>query len=133
MLESYDIHCLKISVHLLRIDFVNIFNIEKGFYILKSFRLVSLLEGLSYLVILSVTIEIISRNYVFSLGILHGILFLTYLLLSLNTSHKQGWSMITWLLIFLASIIPFAFIAVDYYLRKEMREELSTNDRQSHT
>jgi len=89
---------------------------------LKSFRLVSLLEGLSYLVILSVTIGLISRDYVFYLGMIHGVLFILYLLLSLHTSHKQGWSMLTWLLIFLASILPFAFIGVDFYLRKEMKK-----------
>ena len=85
---------------------------------MKAFRILSALEGLSYLLILSVTFEFISRDYVFPLGIGHGILFLGYLILSLRVSHKAGWSIITWLLIFLAAVIPFAFIPVELFLRK---------------
>jgi integral membrane protein len=86
---------------------------------LKAFRLVSLLEGLSYLLILSVTLGAVGREYVFPLGIGHGILFLVYIVFSLQTSHKQGWSVMVWLLVFLASIVPFAFIAVELFARKE--------------
>jgi len=90
---------------------------------LKIFRFASLLEGISYLIILSVTLDLISRDYVFPIGITHGALFLTYLILSLHASHKRRWSVIAWLLIFLASIVPFAFVAVELFLRKEQREE----------
>lgn len=72
--------------------------------------------------ILSVTVGIISRDYVFPVGATHGALFIAYLLLSLQASHKRGWSVIVWLLIFLASIIPFAFIGVEFFLRREVRE-----------
>jgi integral membrane protein len=92
---------------------------------LKYFRVISLLEGISYLVILSVTFEIISRDYVFTLGMTHGVLFIAYLIFSLQASHKQGWSIIIWLLIFLASIIPFAFIGVDIFLQKEMKKQMA--------
>lgn len=88
---------------------------------LTYFRVASLLEGISYLVILCVTFGIISREFVFMLGMVHGVLFLVYFVLSLMTSHKQGWSIITWLLIFFAAIIPFAFLAVDVFLQKEIR------------
>lgn len=87
---------------------------------MKIFRLASLLEGSSYLLILSVTLGIISRDFVFSLGIIHGVLFIAYLMLSLNVSHKQSWSVVVWLLVFFASIVPFAFIAVELFLRKEL-------------
>ncbi len=86
---------------------------------LKFFRIVSVLEGLSYLAILSVTAGLVSRDYVFALGVLHGILFLTYLIFSLQVSHKKGWSILIWLLVFVASIIPFAFLVVEYYLRRK--------------
>ena len=88
---------------------------------MKYFRVASLLEGASYLAILSVTAGLISRDYVSVIGAAHGVLFILYLLLSLQASHKQGWSVITWLLIAFASVVPFAFIAVEVYLRKEMR------------
>lgn len=86
---------------------------------LKFFRFVSVIEGISYLVILSVTLEVISRQYVFSLGITHGLLFIVYLISSLMLSHKLKWSVVIWLLVFLASIIPFAFIPVEFYLKKK--------------
>jgi len=81
--------------------------------------LASLSEGISYLLILSVTLGIISRDYVSLLGAVHGVLFIAYMMLSLNVSHKQNWPVVIWLLVFFASIVPFAFIAVELFLRKE--------------
>ena len=85
---------------------------------LKIFRTISILEGLSYLVILSVTLNLISRDYVFSLGMAHGVLFMIYLVFSLLVSNQKNWSILIWSLLFLASLIPFAFILVEIYLRK---------------
>lgn len=87
---------------------------------MKVFRLVSLLEGISYLLILSITLGIISREYVSLLGAAHGMLFIAYLLCSTFTSHKRNWPVTRWLLVCIASLIPFAFIAVEAYLRKEL-------------
>jgi integral membrane protein len=93
---------------------------------LLAFRLISLLEGISYLLILSVTLGVIDREFVFSLGLAHGVLFMAYMMLSLNVSHKQSWSVVTWLLVFFASIVPFAFIPLELFLRKQLlTEELS--------
>ncbi len=89
---------------------------------LNVFRMVSLIEGLSYLAILSITAGIISRDYIFYLGMGHGVLFILYLVLSLQVSHQHKWSIIVWLLIFIASVIPFAFIAVDIYLKKQLHQ-----------
>ncbi|MCL6415087.1 DUF3817 domain-containing protein [Aestuariirhabdus sp. Z084] len=94
---------------------------------MKAFRWVSWLEGLSYLLILAVTIGFISREYVFPLGIMHGVLFCAYLVLSLQVSHKRSWSIFGWLLVFLAAIVPFAFVAVELYLRKLLRAD-NAND-----
>mgnify|MGYP001049092639 CR=1 FL=1 len=88
---------------------------------LKLFRLASLAEGLSLLIILSVTIGFISRDHVYVLGMTHGVLFLIYCALSLVVSHRQKWSVVTWLLTVLASLIPFAFIPVELFLKKEIR------------
>lgn len=89
---------------------------------MKLFRLVSLSEGISYLLILSVTLGFISRDYVSVLGMAHGVLFMAYMMLSLNVSNKQNWSVAVWLLVFVASLVPFAFIAVEFFLRKEAGE-----------
>lgn len=87
---------------------------------LNIFRASSFLEGLSFLLILSVSIGWIGREQVFYLGMTHGVLFLAYVVLSLVVSHRQGWSLIQWLLVFLAAVVPFAFIAVDLFLKKEI-------------
>jgi len=82
------------------------------------FRIISVLEGLSFLIILSVTLGFIDREFVFVLGMAHGVLFVCYLIFSLIVATKRNWSLIIWLFVFLASLIPFAFIAVELYLRK---------------
>lgn len=92
---------------------------------LKFFRMVSIVEGLSFLMILCVTFGIISRDFVFQLGMFHGVLFMVYLVLSLLVTDKKGWSILVWLTLFLASIIPFAFIIVELFLQKE---SMVTND-----
>ena len=86
----------------------------------KCFRVISLLEGLSFLVLLSVTLGLVSRDFVFQLGMIHGVLFMVYLLMSLIVSNKQQWSLVTWLSLFIASIVPFAFIAVEVFLSKKL-------------
>lgn len=84
----------------------------------KIFRATSLLEGISYLIILSVTVGFISRDYVSTLGMVHGILFLIYIVLSLIISNKKQWPIITWFGLFVAALIPFAFLSVEYFLKK---------------
>lgn len=88
---------------------------------LKVFRVASLLEGLSYLVILSVTIGLIPREHVFTLGMVHGGLFVLFVVLSLLASHQSKWAVWQWLLVFLSALVPFAFIPVELFLQKEIR------------
>ncbi|GHA13918.1 hypothetical protein GCM10008090_24620 [Arenicella chitinivorans] len=87
---------------------------------LQFFRVVSLIEGLSYLLILCVTLGVINRELVFYLGMGHGILFLLYLSLSAVVSHKQSWPIVIWLLVIVASVIPFAFIPVEIFIKREL-------------
>jgi len=86
---------------------------------LKLFRILSVIEGISFLVILSVSLNFFSREYVFILGMTHGVLFVVYFIFSLVVSRRQGWPVTIWLLLFFASIIPFAFILVEIFLRKK--------------
>lgn len=92
---------------------------------LKFFRVASLVEGTSYLLILCVTLGFISRDYVASLGMGHGVLFIVYLLLSILVTRQQGWSIRVWLLLFLSAFIPFAFVPVEMFLQKEIRKHQS--------
>lgn len=87
------------------------------------FRVISLVEGLSYLLILCVTLGFISRDFVYFLGMGHGILFLLYFFLATLASHKQAWSVVVWLLILTAAVIPFAFIAVEFFIQKEFAKK----------
>ena len=91
----------------------------------KSFRSISIMEGLSFLVILSVTTGWISRDYVYYLGMTHGVLFLLYLVFSLVVATKEDWSLKIWLPVFLASLCPFAFIPVELFLKKSSTEKHS--------
>lgn len=91
----------------------------------QTFRAISILEGLSYLVILSVAFGIIGRDYVFQIGMTHGVLFLLYLLFSLVVCNQYRWSLMTWLPLFIAAIIPFAFIPVEMYLRRATANQLA--------
>jgi len=90
---------------------------------LKYFRAVSILEGLSFLAILSVTLGLVSRDFVFQLGMIHGVLFMLYLLLSLVVSNTQHWSLKIWLPLFIASLIPFAFIPVEIFLSRTVSQQ----------
>lgn len=89
---------------------------------LKFFRVASLVEGCSYLVILCVTLGLISRDFVATLGMVHGVLFIVYVLLSLVVAYKQGWSVTVWLLLFVSALIPLAFIPVELFLQKELKK-----------
>ena len=85
---------------------------------LRFFRALSIVEGLSFLVIISVTMGVVSRDYVFPIGMTHGVLFLLYLVFSLLICNQQNWSLKIWIPMFLASIVPFAFLPVEFFLRK---------------
>lgn len=87
------------------------------------FRIISLLEGLSYLAILSVTLGFISRDYVSSIGMTHGILFMIYIVQLFNLSNTENWSSRQQFGLMLASVIPFAFIPAEIYLSKTKQEK----------
>lgn len=90
---------------------------------LKYFRIISVVEGLSFLAILCVTLGIISRDFVSYLGMFHGVLFMLYIALSFVVANKNGWSVLSWIALFLASIVPFAFIIIELFLRKESAKQ----------
>ncbi|MDP2562651.1 DUF3817 domain-containing protein [Psychrobium sp. 1_MG-2023] len=85
---------------------------------LTLFRAVSLLEGLSYIAILSITMGFVSREFVSQVGMAHGILFMMYVFLSMQVCNKQRWSGKVSTLLFLASLVPFAFIPVELFVKK---------------
>ena len=86
---------------------------------LKFFRVTSMVEGFSYVAILCVTIGFLSRDFVSYFGLFHGVLFMLYIAFSFMLTEQKGWSIVTWIALCLASVIPFAFIFVELFLRKE--------------
>ena len=90
---------------------------------IKAFRPVAILEGISYLLFaitmpLKYMYEIMEPN--FYVGVIHGVLFLMYCGLGLASAIKYKWSFGFSVLVFLASLIPFATFFIEaQYLREK--------------
>ena len=90
---------------------------------LKTFRILSLIEGLSLLALLFVAMPAkyqFGYDFVFPVGMTHGVLWIGYVVLSLAVSHQQRWSVMKWLMALGASVIPFACILIDKRLKREL-------------
>ena len=86
------------------------------------FRVVSSLEGTSYLLLLFVAVPIKywmdDPQYVKLLGMPHGLLFVTYLVIAFLIKSELKWNNKTLGVVILASVIPFGTFYVDKkYLR----------------
>ena len=86
------------------------------------FRLISLLEGLSYIFLLFIAVPIKycygNEVYVKLLGMPHGLLFMLYLVLTFLLKDNYNFKKLDLLVVCLASIIPFGTFYVDKkYLR----------------
>lgn len=80
-------------------------------------RITGILEGISYLLLFAVTMPlkriygIESPNLV--VGMLHGILFIAYVLLVIAVSVDRKWSTKTTILAGIASLLPFGTFVAD--------------------
>ena len=89
---------------------------------IKIFRLVAFLEGLSYILLLFIAVPIKyllnDPTYVKLLGMPHGILFISYIILSVIGKNNFKWSYLEFFIVSAASLIPFGTFYVDKkYLR----------------
>lgn len=90
---------------------------------LNSFRRVSLIEGLSFLVLLLIAMPL--KYYwghpeaVSVVGMIHGILFIAYVALALMAAQRQGWPETFLLGVIVAGMLPFGFLFVEWRLRKD--------------
>ncbi len=88
---------------------------------IKSFKLVSILEGLSYLGLLFVGVPMKyfmeNDTIVKMLGMPHGMLFLAYILFVLIIRKRMKWNGKTTGIMLLASILPFGTF---YVIKKYM-------------
>ncbi len=89
---------------------------------LKSFRIISILEGLSFLILLGIAMPL---KYIYNIpeavqavGMAHGILFIFYLFGAFYMKQKLNWSFQTLLIVILCSVLPFGpFYADRKYLK----------------
>ena len=90
---------------------------------LSFFRKLSLIEGLSLIVLLFIAMPAKYHfgyiDSVWQVGMTHGVLWLGYFVVSLAVSHQQKWSVMFWLLVLFASIIPFACFILDNKFKEQ--------------
>jgi integral membrane protein len=81
------------------------------------FRIVSFLEGVSYLLLLFIAIPIKylsdDPSYVKMLGMPHGILFMVYIILAFMIKKEMNWNNKDFGIVLLCSILPFGTFYMD--------------------
>lgn len=87
------------------------------------FRIISFLEGTSFLLLLFIAVPIKyfqgDASYVKMLGMPHGILFMLYLVLAIVLKKEMNWSYKILGIVLVASVIPFGTFYIDKkYLQK---------------
>lgn len=92
----------------------------------NTFRVVSILEGLSYILLLFIAVPIKyiggDESYVKLLGMPHGLLFVAYIVLAYLIKDRMQWNSKTFWWILAASIIPFGTFYIDKkYLRTPLK------------
>lgn len=82
-----------------------------------TFRIVSILEGLSYLILLFIAMPIKyiggDESWVKMFGMPHGLLFVAYIVLAFLIKSDLAWNTKTFLIVLVASILPFGTFYVD--------------------
>jgi integral membrane protein len=85
------------------------------------------LEGVSYILLLFVAVPIKyllnEALYVKVLGMPHGILFILYILFSIIAKIKYNWNFRKFLVISIASLVPFG----SFYIDKKYLKKLQSN------
>ncbi|MDH3974838.1 MAG: DUF3817 domain-containing protein [Deltaproteobacteria bacterium] len=95
---------------------------KAGKTMLKIFRMVSIIEGLSLIALMCIAIP--AKYYfkyfdiVWDVGMAHGILWTIYFILSLVVSHLEKWKVTLWIAALFASVIPFASFLLERKLKK---------------
>ena len=86
------------------------------------FRVIAFLEGVSYILLMSVGLyfkyQLEDPSYVKLLGMPHGLLFISYLILAFLIKDDEQWENKDFGIILLASILPFGTFYIDWkYLK----------------
>lgn len=90
------------------------------------FRLIAVIEGISYLILLGVAMPLKyglnKPEAVKYLGWAHGVLFVIFCVLLVRVWIRYKWSFIKTTIAFIASLLPFATFVLDKRLKKEYPE-----------
>jgi integral membrane protein len=100
--------------------------IFKNPFMLRIFKNIAILEGISYLVLFANMLLIkpsnidLYKSLLYPIGMTHGILFMGYVLFTGLLIKSQEWNSKTSLIILGASLLPFATFYIEKkYLRNE--------------
>lgn len=92
---------------------------------IKSFKIIALLEGISLLALLffAMPMKYIFDNpaFVKHIGMAHGLLFIAYIVLASVLKFEQKWDFKKYLIICIASVVPFG----TFYVEKKYLKNLS--------
>ena len=81
------------------------------------FRIIALLEGVSYILLMTLGLyfkyQLNDDSYVKLLGMPHGILFILYIIIAFLLRKKENWNFLNFGIILFASLIPFGTFYVD--------------------
>jgi integral membrane protein len=81
------------------------------------FRIIALLEGVSYILLMTIGLYfkylLNDDTYVKLLGMPHGVLFMLYILIAFLLRKQEQWSFINFVIILFASLIPFGTFYID--------------------
>ena len=93
---------------------------------MKLFRLIALLEGISFLLLLGIAVPLKHiygyEEATHEIGLIHGLLFLSYIVFLYLEQDKRNWNFKTSAWHFAAALLPFGtFVADKRYLREALR------------
>lgn len=86
---------------------------------LKTFKNIAILEGISYLVLFSNmlfikhTDPVLYHKLLYPIGMTHGVLFIGYVALAILLKKSQNWNILSLGFILLASLLPFATFFIE--------------------
>jgi integral membrane protein len=89
----------------------------------KFFKIIAILEGISYLLLFGNMLFIkhsnpaLYKTLLFPIGMIHGLLFITYIVLAIMLKYEENWQGKKFAIISIASLVPFgAFYIEKKYL-----------------
>ena len=94
----------------------------------KIFKKIAILEGISYFVLFANMLIIkptnlaLYKTFLYPIGMTHGVLFIGYVLLAILIKNSQNWNFKDLFIVLAASLLPFAtFFVESRYLKIEMK------------